>query len=197
MGTWGMDGRIGFVPNPQQQPTWRIKMPRTKNLGNYPAEFHEIPKICALGPGFEVDYPAREKEGEDGKMVDMAKKEAELQRFTWYGFVKALERVEELADRRGVETIYMDAVAVQVLLRKSDSGWKLIFRSRDNDPFWNGMREAVAEAKKRVAPELEEIKEEKERAEEEEKLEPHADPLASYGPQEGETEAEWYERIKN
>ncbi len=115
-----------------------------------------------------------------------SKKVAEKIRFTWYGFVQALKRAEE--GRATVVGMYTEAAVIEVLLiGGEEEGWGLQFRHRDYDPFWLGMKEEVDRMKE----------EEGETKPVEPPPKPTPDPLASFGPREGETEEEWYERTRN
>lgn len=99
-------------------------MPRSKNIAHYPQQFFDIITVAEKGETVEVNFETVKK--------------AELLRFKFYAFTRALrEAGHELDTER--------AASVQVLLHKNINGTgTLVFQHRDFDPLFEPLDAVLA-----------------------------------------------------
>ena len=108
------------------------KMPRSRNPSMYPSFFHDVAQRAVVKP---IRIPGGP--GDDGK------KKAEKYRFTYYGFREALKRynlMEQYTIACGIGAFIEFEIDPQ-----GEKNWYLEFRSRDDDPFWDEFKNAMAE----------------------------------------------------
>lgn len=96
-------------------------MPRSKNLAAYPSHFSAL-----LSQAGNISF--------HHVLRFASKKEAEVVRSSWYGFLSALRHSGRLSD-------YDQGASIICRMRQAGDIWEIEFRHRDNDPAFRQLQE--------------------------------------------------------